>query len=105
MEYKKTKAFADKVVEFIKSKKSKFIEKNEWYSGGTVAVYPIMKWYHDNGDVTINVQLTGCDQRNFNGFENVLKNHFEYVDYAYYSKSDGSGCPNQYTIRLKFPKK
>lgn len=95
------KVYANNVVDFIKEKKGRFIEKDVWYSGGTVEVSPIMKYYHDNGDATIRIQLTNCDKRNFNRFENVLKKRFEFVEYAYYDETDGS-CPSVYVVRLSF---
>lgn len=100
MENKK-KIIENEIIEFVKSKKDKYINYNHWISGSSTVVYPIMVWHDDDRHTTINFQMGDCDARNWRGFENVLKKNFSAVKDAYYCRYDGS-CPDEYRIIVEF---
>lgn len=79
------------VIEEIKSKFGKHIEKYSWMSGGTVEVYPIMV-----NRSYIQIQLLDSDKRTFNkkALDKIVNAHNGLLSRACISESDGS-CPSE----------
>lgn len=92
-----TKIQSQSLGNFVRDNKfvKKYLHKGTWLSGCSTEVYPIMFW---KKDLTLQIDT---DENKFEELINEVKEKFDFVDYGYFEKSDGS-CPSRLVFVFKY---
>ena len=79
---------------------NKYLARGCWLSGSSTIVYPFTIYRNKDGSINdITIQLN-TSKNVFNKLIARYKQEFEYIEYMYFWKSDGS-CPSMLTIKCK----